>query len=283
MTMLWSYRNDRIIKRAVVYLLLAGLTIAIFLPILLTITISFRPNREVLVIPPRWIPRTFTLRAYQEVLARRQNLVAFANSVFVSLSVTMVTLVLATLAGYGYSRYAFRGKRKTRYFIIITQMLPPIFILVPYYMLFTRLGMYDTYLSLIFAYTSFSLPFSILMVSSFFESIPIQLDESAMIDGCSRIGALLRIIVPVSKHALLATGAFCFINAWTELLFAVVLTRSPSMRMFTTAVVAYIGEFTRNWSSIAAISILGTIPLVVIWIFLQRHIIEGMTAGSVKG
>ena len=277
-----SSLSSKAAHRATLYALITAITFVVFLPLFWMIAVSVRPNREVLHIPPRWIPETFTWEGYVHVLTRPLNITAFFNSFFVSLSVATVSILLAALAGYGFTRYLFKGKRTTRYFIIITQMLPPIFVLVPYYMFFSRIGLYDTYLSLVIAFTSFSLPFSILVVSSFFESIPVQLDEAALIDGCTRLQALMRIILPVSKQALLGVGAFCFINAWTELLFAVVLTRSPSMRMFTTAVATYIGEYTRNWNGIMAISILGCIPLVIIWIFLQRYIIEGMTAGSVK-
>jgi len=270
------------LNRVLLYLALILVTLIIFFPIFWMITISLRPIREVLSLPPRLVPRTFTFEGYRDVIGQARNIRAFSNSVIVCLSVTTICIALASLAGYGFSRFIFKGKQATSYFLLITQMLPSILLVLPYFLLVSALKLYDTYLALIIAYTSFSLPFSMLMLRSFFDAVPVQLDESAMIDGCTRLGALMRVVLPVSTQALIATAAFCFIGAWTELLFAVVLTKSASMLLFTTAVAYYIGEFLRNWNSMMAISILGSVPLVVMWILLQKYIVAGLTSGALK-
>ncbi len=275
-------RAKRALNKAVLYLVLAVVALIIVFPILWMVTISVRPIREVLALPPRLVPRTFTFEGYRDVMSQSRNIRAFSNSMIVCLSVTAICIALAALAGYGFSRFIFKGKQATSYFLLITQMLPSILLVLPYFLLVSALRLYDTYLALIIAYTSFSLPFSMVMLRSFFDAVPVQLDESAMIDGCTRLGALWRVVLPISTQAIVATAAFCFIGAWTELLFAVVLTKSASMLLFTTAVAYYIGEFLRNWNSLMAISILGSAPLVVMWIFLQKYIVAGMTAGALK-
>jgi multiple sugar transport system permease protein len=275
-------RIREIVVKAVLYLALTLVTLLIIFPIIWMLSISIRPNRDVFQVPPRLIPLVFSFEGYQLVLQSSTNIRAFFNSMVVSLSVTVICVFLASLAGYGMSRFRFRGKKAVNYFILLTQMLPSILLVLPYFVIVSWLRLYDTYLALIITYCSFSLPFAMLMLRSFFDTVPVQLDEAGMIDGCTRLGSLRRLVLPVSVQGIVATGAFCFIGAWTELLFAVVLTKSANMALFTTAVAMNIGQFMRNWNSLMAISILGSVPIVLLWIFLQKYIVAGLTSGALK-
>lgn len=277
-----SYRGANRIRFSAYYLLLIIASIIILIPIIWMISFSFRPNNEIFQIPPKIIPDTFTIDAYNNVLKNNVNIRSIFNSLVVCSAVTGISIIISSLAGYGFSRFRFRGKQLTTFFILITQMIPPIILLLPYFLIISKLGLYDTYFALIITYVSFTIPFCTLMLRSFFDTTPKELDEAAMIDGCSRMGALLRVILPTNVPSLIATGAFAFIMAWTELLFAVALTSSKNMMQSSVAVARYVGEYAFQWSEIMAFSFLTCVPLVLIWIFLQRYIIEGMTKGSVK-
>lgn len=253
-----------------------------FMPILWMISESLRPNREVLTIPPHLIPQTFTIDAYRNVLDNPSNIRSFLNSLIVSLSVTGLSVIIASLTGYGLSRFRFRGKNACIFFILVTQMVPPIFLLLPYFIIISRLGLYNTYLGLIITYTSFTLPFCTLMLRSFFDKIPREIDEAAMIDGCSWWQTLIKVVFPISAPSIVATGTFAFILSWTELLFAVALTQSGNMRVFTVALSFYIGQYAKQWNELMAFSVVASLPLFVAWMFLHKYIVEGMTAGAIK-
>ncbi|MBM3702176.1 MAG: carbohydrate ABC transporter permease [Actinobacteria bacterium] len=277
-----GFQKRKVFHFVIYYFLLIVATLIIFMPILWMISVSLRPNKEVLLTPPAWIPQTFTIEAYRSVLINPSNIRSFLNSLIVSLSVTGLSIILASLASYGFSRFRFRGKTACSFFILVTQMIPPIFLLLPYFIMMSRLGLYDTYLALIITFTSFTLPFCTLMLRSYFDTVPREIDEAALIDGCSWWQALIRVILPINIPAIIATGAFAFILAWTELLFAVALTQSKGMRLFTVALSVYIGEYSMRWNELMAFSVLACIPLVIGWVFLQKYIIEGMTAGAIK-
>ena len=277
-----GYKKWKKLKIIFSYFLITILTVCAISPIVWMFLVSIRSNNEVLNIPPHIIPETITFEAYKNILSDFTNIRSFINSIIVCLSVTFFSLFIASLASYGLSRFRLRGKGIFNIFNLTTQMLPPIFLLLSYFVIVTKLGIYDTYLGLIITYTSFTLPFCILMLKSYFDSIPIEIDEAAMIDGCSRWKVLLKIILPLNIPSLIATGAFAFIVAWSELLFAVTLTQSKDMRVLTVAIANNIGKFFFKWNELMAISVLSFIPLVIAWIFLQRYIIEGMTAGAIK-
>lgn len=264
------------------YLLVIVVCVCVMSPIYYMVTTSFKFERDVLTQPPSILPRNWTLDGYRSILTNPDNIRAFINSVIVGLSVTIISLIIAALAGYSLSRFRFKGKEATSFFILVTQMVPPVILLLPYFLIISKIGLYNTYFALIITYVSFTIPFCTLMLRSFFDSIPRELDEAALIDGCSWFQTLFRIIVPISVPSIIATGAFAFILSWTELLFAICLTSGRNMIMVTIAVVNNIGKFSFKWNDIMALSMLNSIPLVIAWIFLQKYIIEGMTSGAMK-
>ncbi len=196
-------------QRMVIYFLLLLSAAFALTPILWMASISVRQNVEIFRIPPALLPPTFTLEAFKTIFTTPHYLNMFFNSYLVGTCVTLVSILLATLAGYGFSRYALRGGRVLQLFIIGTQMLPPVSLIVPYFILISTLNLYDTYPGLIVTHTAFVLPFATLMLTSYFNTIPQDLEEAAMIDGCSRVGALWRVLMPVMVPGVIATGIYC--------------------------------------------------------------------------
>lgn len=261
-------------------LLLAGLVISF--PILWMITVSVRPNVEVLKIPPTWLPEVFTLNAYREVLTNHRYVRCFVNSYFIAGAVTLIALTLGSLSAYALSRFTFIGKRLIMGFLVVTQMFPLVLLTIPYFQVLVSLRLYDTLLSLVIVYTTLCLPFSILMLKSYFAEIPRELEEAAMVDGCSRLQAIWRIIIPLSGPALVGTGLYTFLLAWNEFLFAVVLIESWSNRVVTMAIYSLLAEFVTEWNMMMAFSVVASLPLVVAFIFLQKYVVRGMTVGAIK-
>jgi multiple sugar transport system permease protein len=273
-------RGRRLLLHAAVYSLLILAIIVMCFPLAWMLTISVRPNVEVMTIPPDWIPQIFTLEAYAKIFQSDRYLRVFLNTCFIALVVTVLSLLLGSMAAYALARFRFIGHRTVMMFLITTQMFPLVLLCIPYFRIFITLGLYDTLLSLIVVYLTFTLPFCILMLRSYFLNIPKDIEEAAMVDGCSRLGAILRILVPISFPAFVGAGLYSFLLAWNEFLFAVVLIESWGNRVLTMAIYSLMAEFVTDWNTMMAFSVLASLPLVVAFVFLQKYMVQGMTAGA---
>lgn len=261
--------------------LAAGLLYAGF-PVLWMLFSSLKSNLEIFAVPPRLIPREITFGAYRAIFSDRVKLRFFLNSYVVATAVTLLTLVVATLAGYSLSRHSFKLKRHLSLFIISTQAIPPITLLIPYFGLIVALGLYDTYFGLIFTYMVFTLPYAILMMTGYFNTVPRELDEAVRVDGGSDLLALWRVLVPVSIPGVVATGVYTFLLAWNEFLFALTLTRTTEMRTVPIGIQQLMGQHAFEWNQMMAMSMLGSVPILGVYLVAQRYFLAGMTAGSVK-
>lgn len=264
------------------YSSLTVLSIVVLFPILWMISISLRDNKDVFTIPPKWIPTNPSFQAFIDVFNNPDLMIMYFNSYFISILVTLICVLFAALAGYGFSRFRFAGKKAVLLYILLTQMFPMILLSVPYFLIITKVGLYDSYIALVIAYTSFALPLSILMMRDFINSIPRELDESATLDGCNSLQTFFYIILPPSLPGIIATGVYTFILAWNEFLFAIVLTQSVKARPLTIGIGMLIGEFTTEWNQLAALSLMSSIPLIIVFIFIQKYLLQGLTAGSIK-
>ena len=274
-------RAKRRLAHASIYALLIAAAVVMLFPIAWMATVSVRPNVEVMKIPPDWIPQILTLDAYRKVLGSPRYLRTFVNTYFVALVVTFLSLVIGALAGYALARFRFRGQSTVLMFLITTQMFPLVLLCIPYFQMVIRLGLYDTLTSLIVVYTTFTLPFCTLMLRSYFAQIPKDMEEAAMVDGCTRLGAIRRTLLPLSYPALIGAGLYTFLLAWNEFLFAVVLIEAWEKRVITMAIYSLLAEFVTEWSMMMAYSVLASAPLVLAFVFLQRYMVRGMTAGAV--
>ncbi len=278
----WGLRARRRTAHAAIYGLLIVATGIMLFPAAWMLTVSVRPNVEVMKIPPQWIPTIFTLEPYLKVLGSTRYLWTFVNSYFIASLVTAFSLVVGALAAYALARFRFKGQRAVIMFLIITQMFPLVLLCIPYFRVVVKLGLYDTLTALVVVYITFTLPFCILMLRSYFAQIPKEMEEAAMVDGCSRLGAIARTLIPMSFPALVGAGLYTFLLAWNEFLFAVVLIESWGKRVITIAIYSLLAEFVTEWNTMMAFSVLASAPLVIAFIFLQRYVVQGMTAGAIK-
>jgi multiple sugar transport system permease protein len=252
-------------------------------PILWMVASSFKSNTEIFAYPPGLITKSFSFNAYMVVLTNPEKLRFFFNSYLVSILVTFLTLIVGTLAGYSFSRYEFMFKKFLNIIIIGVQAVPPITLLIPYFSLIVTLKLYNTYAALVLTYMVFTLSYAIIMMTGYFNTLPKELDEAVMIDGGSRVVALWRVLIPISLPGMVATGIYTFMLAWNEFLFALTLTKTMDMRTVPVGIQLLMGQHSYEWNEMMAMSVLGCLPVLILYLFFQRYFMAGMTAGSVKG
>jgi multiple sugar transport system permease protein len=261
--------------------LLAGAVFAGF-PVFWMLVSSFKTNTEIFAYPPQLITKGFSFDAYLAVLGDPEEIRFFINSYVVALSVTALTVVFAIMAAYAFSRYEFRGKKVMNVVIIGTQAVPPIALIIPFFGLMVSLGLYNTYAGLILTYIVFTLPYAIIMMTAYFNTLPKELDEAVKVDGASAWTALWRILVPISIPGIVSVAVYTFMISWNEYLFALTLTRTNDLRTVPVGIQLLIGQNTYHWNQMMAISILGSIPVLLLFLVFQRYFIGGLTSGSVK-
>jgi multiple sugar transport system permease protein len=269
-------------KKAFIYSALSVASAFALFPVFWMFSISFRRNMEIFRLPPDLLPPTWTTEAYEAILTNSGYLIVFRNSYFVAFSVTVISLLFAILGGYSFSRLRVRGSRLMQLFIIGTQMVPPVSLIIPYFILAARMELYDTFFGLIMTYVAFVMPFATLMMISYFNTIPADMEEAAMVDGCSRLGAMVRVTVPMALPGMVATAVYSFLLAWKEYLFAVTLIQDPDKRLLPVSIAMLLGEHVYQWNVMMALSVLASVPLLLIFIFLQKYLVAGMTVGAVK-
>ncbi|MFT4110813.1 carbohydrate ABC transporter permease [Propionicimonas sp.] len=275
-------RQRRLVAKAGVLIALVVGALYAGLPVVWMLSSSFKPNTEIFAYPPTLIPQNFTWDAYTAIFTDPTKVRFFVNSYFVSLSVTVLTLLVAVLAAFALSRYEFPLKRVLNVVIVSVQAVPPITLLIPYFGLIVFLGLYNTYQGLILTYLVFTLPYAIIMMTGYFNTLPRELDEAVKVDGGSSWTALWRILVPVSVPGMVSVGIYTFMIAWNEYLFALTLTKTPEMRTVPIGIQLLMGQHSYEWNQMMSMSILGCIPILLLFLFFQRYFIGGMTAGAVK-
>ena len=271
-------RNKRI-----TYLVLAVLSVFVLFPVFWMLSISFRPNIDVFKYPLQILPNNPTIEAYLKVWKNPKIMTYFVNSYANSIIVTIVSTVFAIFAGYGISRYEFRGKRLFNSFVVGTQTIPGVTLIIPFFILMVTYKLYDTRTGLLLAYISFALPYTIVMMVGYYNSIPKSFDEAARIDGASDFQALWRVIVPIARPGIMSTMLYTFILSWNEYIFASTLVRNDSLKTIPIGIALLKGEYSYEWNVLMAMSILGSIPVLIIYLIGQKEFISGLGKGGVKG
>ncbi|SDE99454.1 carbohydrate ABC transporter permease [Limimaricola pyoseonensis] len=228
-------------------------------------------------------PSELTLDNFRTVIFQSDFMAYFRNSVIVSLSTAAATTLIAAAAGYAFSRFAFRGKRWVVALMLLTQMFPLLMIIAPIYKLVAAIGLLNSLTSLIVVYTAFNIPFATFLMQSFFDGIPRDLEEAAMIDGCTRLQALRVVILPLTLPGLGATLGFVFTAAWSELLFALMLINSNDAMTFPVGLLTFVSKFSVDWGQMMAAGVLALVPSCLFFLFIQRYLVQGLTSGAVKG
>jgi multiple sugar transport system permease protein len=274
--------SDTLIKLAV-WIFLVAVSLYCVFPFVWMLSTSLKTEAEAFRIPPTWIPLKPTVDSFIGIWVRKNFGIYFFNSTVISLATAVLSTFFGALAGYGFSRFFFKGRRFLIGFFLATQMLPGVLLVGPYFKILTKIGLYDTRTGLIVAFLTICLPFSTWMMKGFIDKVPIAMDQSAMVDGCSRLGIFFRIILPVVAPGMVATILFAFLLAWGDLLWALCITTSEPMITVTLGIARTVGEFRIIWPMLMAGSLVGGMPAIILYVFLQRLLVQGLTAGAVKG
>ena len=275
--------NHKGVKKIIsTILLILGALFASF-PILWMICSSLKDNSMIFSWPPKFVDGSFSLKSYIAVITDGTKVRFFINSYIVSICVVVATLLIGILAAYAFSRFDFPGKEVLNSIIISVQAIPPIVLLIPYMGLIVTMKLFNTYMALILTYLIMTLPYCILMMTGYFKTLSKELDEAVMIDGGSRWKALWYILVPIALPSMVSVGMYTFMQAWNEYLFALALTQTTDMRTVPIGINLLMGQHAYDWSQMMAMSVLGSIPVLILFVFFQKYFIAGMSSGGVKG
>lgn len=263
------------------YFAIAVVLIWVLFPIFWVIMGSFKSKEQASAIPPVWIFNP-SIENYISAFIRRNFGNLFVNSLIATLTSTAVVLLLSSLAGYALARFKVVGKKNIMFWILSVRMFPPIATIIPIFLLFNKLGLIDTRLGLMLLYIAFNLPFAIWIMRSFFAEIPSELDDAAMVDGCSPWQAFARIILPLAAPGLSATAIFCMMFSWNEFLFAMIISRAQTQTL-PVGVMGFITQRGVLWGEMSAAATIIMTPMIIFTFLVQRYLIRGLTFGAVKG
>ncbi len=270
-------------RSTLVYLAVAVLVLVSIFPFLWMALSSVKALRELYTVPPAWIPENPTSANYVKVLTESNIPRYFLNSTIISLGSTAIALVLAILAAYGFTRFKFRGKTAAQAFILVGQLLPTAAIIVPLYVVLKSLNLLNTYFGLILVYLILTLPLSVWMLVGYFRSVPIELEEAAIIDGASRLGVLFRVTLPLSLPGIVAIVVYAFVTTWNEFIFALCFATDPNVKTLPIGLAEFSTEFNTDWGAVMAASVIMTLPIVIMFMAMQRLFVGGLTSGATKG
>jgi len=279
MTTLFKNRFIRIIS----LLILAVLIIFSVLPFLWMVSTAFKTPSELYTAVPVLVPSKPTMANFTYILQRGSFGLYFRNSTLVSLGTTILALAVSLMAGYGFSRFRFPAHNKLLFGFLIIQMFPGVLLIIPLFQLVKALGLMDSMWALILANTTFAVPLCTWLLKGFFDQIPKDLEEAAMIDGCSRFGAMWRVILPLAIPGIIASAIYVFIGSWDELVFAITFTSSDAVRTLPVGLSRFISSYEIQWNQLAAATVLATVPVLILFMFIQRYVAQGLVSGAVKG
>jgi multiple sugar transport system permease protein len=261
-----------------------AIVVIVAFPLIWTIITSIKPQTELFRIPPSLIPGDVTLEHYRKLLFETKFLAYFGNSVIVSVCTTAVVIVIGVLGAHSLVRFSYPGRERLAQLVLFTYLLPSVVLILPLYLMLVEFRIANTLFSLAVAYTTFALPFALWLLRSFMAGIPQDLEAAAMVDGASRMGAFFDVILPQALPGIISTAVFTFILAWNEYLYALVLVNTDTARTLTTGVITMlVTSFHIEWSMLMAASVMMSVPVLIVFAFLQKHLTRGFGAGAVKG
>lgn len=269
------------VRRSGMWALIAGAVVVAAFPLFWTLATSLKPMEDIAAFPPRLLPETITLEHYRDVATQSDMPEYFVHSIVVTAVTIGATLLLATPAGYAAARFPFRGKNLLLFVLLSTVMIPGTVILVPLYVIASRLALLDTYLVLVLVYTAWRVPMVLWIMKSFFEGIPVEMEEAAMVDGCGRFQAMWRVALPLSGPGLAASAILVLVYVWTEFILALTLT--SKLRTVTVGLYYYMTGYGIEWGRLTASVILALVPVLIAFFLFQRRFVQGLTAGALKG
>lgn len=254
-----------------------------FFPIYWMIVTSITPSGQVFAFPPDIFPSEITGEWYQDFFSNGTLIKYLRNSFIVATTTAVGSLLVSTYAAYSFSKFRYTGRKALMFFVLSAQMFPQALLLITLYLMFDYFNLLNTYLVLILSFTTFTLPLCIWMLKSYFDTIPTELIEAAKVDGASQFVIIHRILIPVARPALISTGLFAFIRGWNDFIYALTLAGPEKMTLPPGLVLTYTGEFQTSWPNLMASSLVVSLPVIILFIFLQRYIVAGLSSGAVKG
>lgn len=275
-------RQQKLVRSGILIALQMLLAAIILVPFLWMFSVSIKPANEPFAIPVRLWPENPTFENYENAFYpefRRY----FLNSIIVSVSTMILSISIGLLAAYGFGRFSFPGARTILILIILAQMFPVATMIIPLYKMMNSLNLINTYPALVMAYLTITLPVSIWMLRGFIQSIPPDLEEAAMVDGCTRLQAFWRLVVPLARPGIAATAVWIAVVTWQEFLFALAFTTTKDMRTISVGMSDFQGQFGIRYGELMASSVMVSLPIIALFFFLQRYFVAGLTAGATKG
>ncbi len=263
------------------YIPLILLIVFALFPYLWTFLTSIKTEKELYTIVLHYIPKQPTLENYITLFKKTNFFRSMVNSFLVAGVTSIISLLVSILAAYAFARFNFKGKTFFMVSFLLINMFPPVLLLTPLFTIMQKIDLLYTPYSLIIAYSTFTIPFSVWLLTGYIQDLPVSLEEAAMVDGCSRLGAFFKITLPLTIPGIVATGIYIFITAWNEFIFALMFTNEAT-RTVPVALQTFIGQFEIQWGLLTAGGVITTIPVVVLFMFVQKNLVEGLTAGAVK-
>ena len=277
-------RRTAPIRRLLFNLFAWTVVLAIAFPLLWMLLTSLKPQSELFLIPPSLLPDEITFEHYLRLLTETPFLTYLRNSAWLAVGTTLVVIVIATLGAHSLVRFSYPGRERLARLVLFTYLLPSVVLVIPLYFLMIATGLANTLTSLMIAYTTFALPYALWLLRSFMQAIPDDLENAALVDGATRMQAFVDVILPQAVPGIISTALFTAILAWNEYLYALVLVNSDESRPLTTGVInMLVTSFNIEWSLLMAASVMMSVPLVVVFAFLQRYLTRGFSAGAIKG
>jgi ABC-type glycerol-3-phosphate transport system permease component len=258
------------------------LVLAVLFPVYWMVSSSFKPAAELFQSHPTLLPNSFSTVWYRAIISQSNVQRYFVNSMVVAFSTMCISIAVTTLGAYSLTRFNFRGKKTFLLAILLSYIFPPILLMLPLYNALAKLGLVDSYLGVIFTHTTIVIPFSLWILKSYFKNVPVEMEEAGLIDGLSRLGAFWRIIVPVTAPGILSVGLFSFILSWNEYLYASVFLTGPHFKTLPIGITEFIAQYDVRWGEIMATSVVTAMPVLVIFMCMQKYFVQGLTAGAVK-
>ncbi|MCL4385988.1 MAG: carbohydrate ABC transporter permease [Cyanobacteria bacterium] len=270
-------------RKIILYIGTILVCIIVFFPFYWLIITSLQSTNVLFKYPPLLLPNQNFFINYFNYITHSKILKWLLNSFLVSIISTILSTIFAVPGAYSISRFKFKAKAIMIFLVLLTQMLPGVLLVIPIYIIFSKLGLSNSLIGLVIIYTVLTMPIGIWFLKGFFDSIPSELEEAAIIDGCNRYNVLIKILIPLMLPGIVATSIWSFIIAWDEYLFAYTLINSDKLWVVSVGLASYVGQYSTPWNYIMSGAVLGTLPVVLLVMFFQRYLISGLTAGSVKG
>ncbi len=267
-----------------VYIILTVIIVAFLLfPFFVMISTMLKSSDEVYATPPYWIPKKIALSNFIKLWTQQPFARYFLSSIIIAGGTTILTTIFCVPAAYAVARFRFIGQKLLLYLYLVVQMFSPIIVVISLFKIISKIGLLDTYLGLILVNTVFTLAFTTWMLSGYFKTIPVDIEEAALIDGCSRMQAIVRIMIPISAPGLVTTIIYSFIASWNEFMFALTIVQSINKTPLTLGLYNFVGRFTTQWEFLTGAAFLAILPVIILFLLIEKELVAGIVGGAVKG